>query len=120
MHTYMHMYMYTHISGVLNMHSVLQPVEKLAKGLVSVILALSLVAARADFMWLGNSELLNYSAGRKQRKQTIWLRRILLLEVSFCTSITSAQYSLSHHTFTWHLVVQTLQFWCLSATPFSS
>ena len=67
---------------MLNLSCVLQPVEKLAKGLVSVVLALSLIAARADFLWLGNSELLNFAAGQKQRKQTVWLRRILLLEVS--------------------------------------
>lgn len=88
----------------MDMPSVLQPVEKLAKGLVSVILAVSLVAARADFLWLGNSELLKFSAGQKQRKQTIWLRRILLLEVSFRTAITLAQYSLSHYTFTLYLM----------------
>ena len=84
----------------MNMSNVLQPVEKLAKGLVSVVLALSLVAARADFLWLGNSELLNYSAGQKQRKQTVWLRRILLLEVSFWTVMALALYSLSYCTFT--------------------
>lgn len=62
----------------------MQPIEKIAKGLVKVILALSLIAARADFLWLGNSKLLNYSAGQRNRKQTTWLRRILLLEVRCC------------------------------------
>ena len=80
---------------MLNASNALQPIEKLAKGLVSVVLALSLVAARADFMWLGNSELLNFSAGQKQRKQTVWLRRILLLEVSYWTDILLAPHSLS-------------------------
>ena len=61
----------------------MQQVEKLAKGVVSLIFALSLVAARADILWVGNSPLLNYSAGRKRRKQTVWLRRILLLEVGW-------------------------------------
>ncbi len=61
----------------------MQQVEKLAKGAVSVILALSLIAARADILWVGNSPLLNYSAGQKKRKQTVWLRRILLLEVGW-------------------------------------
>jgi len=61
----------------------MQQVEKLAKGAVSVILALSLIAARADILWVGKSPLLNYSAGQKKRKQTVWLRRILLLEVGW-------------------------------------
>ena len=79
----MYVHMHTCLSaGLLDMSTVLQPVEKLAKGLVSVILALSLIAARADFLWLGNSELLNFAARQKHRKQTVWLRRILLLEVS--------------------------------------
>lgn len=59
-----------------------QPLERLAKAAVRVILALSLVAARADFLWIGNSPLLNYSAGKNRRKQAVWLRRILLLEVT--------------------------------------
>lgn len=67
---------------MLNIPSMVQPVERVAKGLVSVVLAVSLFAARADFLWLWNSELLNHSAGQKRRKQTVWLRRILLLEVS--------------------------------------
>lgn len=90
---------------MLNMSTVLQPVEKLAKGLVSVILALSLVAARADFLWLGNSDLLSFSAGQKHRKQTVLLRRILLLEVSFWRAITLAPYSFSCSTFTLHCCV---------------
>lgn len=60
----------------------LQAVEKIAKSGVLVILALSLIAARADFLWIGNSPLLNFSARQKRDKQTVWLRRILLLEVS--------------------------------------
>lgn len=70
-------------------------VEKLAKGVVSLIFALSLVAARADIIWVGNSPLLNYSAGRKRRKQTVWLRRILLLEtLAACHGLASG---LLHH-----------------------
>lgn len=61
----------------------MQQLEKLGKGAVSVILALSLIAARADILWIGNSPLLNYTAGQKKRKQTVWLRRILLLEVGW-------------------------------------
>lgn len=59
----------------------MQPVDKLAKSLVSVILAVSLAAARTNVLWTGNSPLLNYSAGIEKRKQTVWLRRLLLLEV---------------------------------------
>ena len=59
----------------------MQQLEKVAKGAVSIVLALSLIAARADILWVGNSALLNYSAGQKKRKQTVWLRRTLLLEV---------------------------------------
>ena len=59
----------------------MQPTEQVAKGVVSVVLALSLITARSDVLWIGNSPLLNYTAGKKQRKQAVWLRRILLLEV---------------------------------------
>ena len=58
----------------------MQATERLAKGMVSVILALSLIVARADILWVFNSPLLDYSAGQRTRKQTVWLRRILLLE----------------------------------------
>ena len=61
----------------------LQAVEKIAKSGVAVILALSLIAARADLLWIGNSPLLNFNARQKRDKQTVWLRRILLLEVHF-------------------------------------
>ncbi|KAL3150258.1 hypothetical protein ABBQ32_000110 [Trebouxia sp. C0010 RCD-2024] len=72
-----------------------KPVEKVAKGLVSVVLALSLIAARTDFLWIGNSELLNRFAGQKHRKQTVWLRRILLLEgLAECHGMASG---LLHH-----------------------
>ena len=60
----------------------MQGVEQLAKFLVGGILAFSLIAARADILWIGNSRLLNASASRKHQKQTVWLRRILLLEVN--------------------------------------
>ncbi|DBA78769.1 TPA: inducible alternative oxidase 2, variant 2 [Trebouxia sp. C0004] len=69
--------------------------EKLAKGAVSMILALSLIAAGADILWVGNSPMLNYSAGQKKRKQTVWLRRILLLEtLAACHGLASG---LLHH-----------------------
>ena len=66
----------------------MQQLERLAKGAVSLNLALSLIAARADILWIGNSPLLNYCAGQKKRKQTVWLRRILLLEVG-CSELSS-------------------------------
>lgn len=63
----------------------MQLTEQVAKGAVSVILALSLITARADLLWTGNSRLLGYSAGQIKRKQTVWLRRIMLLEVGKST-----------------------------------
>lgn len=58
-----------------------QTVDKIAKALVGGILAISLVTARADVLWAGNSPLLNFAAGQKNKKQAVWLRRLLLLEV---------------------------------------
>ena len=60
----------------------MQVVEQIAKSAVAAILALSLIAAQADFLWIGNSSLLNASASQKRRKQTVYLRRILILEAS--------------------------------------
>lgn len=62
-------------------HCSMQLTEQIAKSGVAVILALSLIAARADLLWIGNSPLLNASARKRHDKQTVWLRRILLLEV---------------------------------------
>lgn len=96
----------------------MQPVDKVAKSLVSVILAVSLVAARTNLLWIGNSPLLNYSAGIEKRTQTVWLRRLLLLEVR--THINNDAYGSSMylstipcllHCFPWNPV--TPQFACV-------